>query len=97
MLLTDKTEEMKVQLPVGATIDKAKLENYFVFVNSTELVTTLTAKGYSVYLQTADYGVDTFTVYAGIDVGDNIISSIEYENEGSAKDVIIRTNSPIQF
>ena len=63
-------------------------ENYFVFINDSTEINTLTENGYSIYLQSGTY--NSITVKSGIDVGEiGVMFGITYNGE---KDVLIRTN-----
>ncbi len=70
----------------------AKLD-FFVFVKDSEDAIKMEQAGYSVYLQNGTYTNETFASWeAGLDVGDNKISAINYVNTtGSNRSVTFRT------
>ena len=91
MILID--ENKNVIAPEGASIDSSKAERYFFFAGTESEVNSLTDAGYSysVYLKSG-FDASELTVSAGLDVGDNVISTINYINE-TEKTALIRTAS----
>ena len=89
MILVD--ENKSVIAPEGASIDSSKAERYFFFAGTEDEVSSLTDAGYSVYLKSG-FDASELTVSAGLDVGDNVISTINYINE-TEKTALIRTAS----
>ena len=81
--------------PENLSISSNK-EDVFVMVSSYGQISTVNNEGYSVYLKNGfDWGTQTskeITTSKGIDVGDNEVTTIKYENKGTAQNVKIRTN-----
>jgi len=67
--------------------------NTFAFVKSTEDATKMMGIGYSLYLQgkASDYA-DFPEVNVGVDTGEVVLPELQYVNNGSAQNVVIRTN-----
>ena len=81
--------------PENLSISNDK-EDVFVMVGSYDQISTVNNEGYSVYLKNGfDWGAQALkaiTTDKGIDVGENEVTTIKYENKGTAQNVKIRTN-----
>ena len=63
--------------------------NVFAFVGSENEITNW--NGYSIYLKSG-FTETTLNISTGLDVGDNVVETINYNNQNEAKNIIIRSN-----